>query len=139
MSVNKILVVEDSQLLHRMYDVIFVKHKQNGGDIIHAFNGRDGLDKLIQEPDTDLVILDVNMPEMNGIEFLNRMKKMEMFKKTPVIIISTMGKEEDTLKGLEAGATAYLTKPFHPNELHGLIQKIVENGQPGSGRFPEHG
>jgi two-component system chemotaxis response regulator CheY len=73
----------------------------------------------------DLILLDINMPVMNGLEFLQRVQKEPAYQAIPVIIISTEGKEEDTIRGLKMGAKGYVKKPFQASELHGLIEKIT--------------
>jgi two-component system chemotaxis response regulator CheY len=88
-------------------------------------NGLEALDKLAQEEGIDLILLDINMPVMNGLEFLQRVQKEPAFQQIPVIIISTEGKEEDTIRGLKMGAKGYVKKPFQASELHGLIEKIT--------------
>ena len=65
------------------------------------------------------------MPVMSGLEFLNHIKQEKAFKDIPVIIISTEGKEEDTLRGLEFGASGYVTKPFQANDLYKIIEKLL--------------
>ena len=65
------------------------------------------------------------MPVMNGLEFLQRIQKEPSYQGIPVIIISTEGKEEDTIRGLKMGAKGYVKKPFQASELHGLIEKIT--------------
>ena len=65
------------------------------------------------------------MPVMNGLEFLQRVQKEAAYKDIPVIIISTEGKEEDTIRGLKMGAKGYVKKPFQASELHSLIEKIT--------------
>lgn len=128
MKLNKILIVEDSELLHRMYDVVFRQHRVDGGVLLHAYNGKEALGHLAQHPDADLILLDINMPVMSGLEFLLHCKEQQVFREIPVIIISTEGKEEDTVRGLQAGARAYLTKPFRPQDLHELIDRIFAAG-----------
>lgn len=123
---KKILIVEDSDLLHRMYELIFRRYRSEGCELLHAYNGREGVDLLARHPDVDLVILDINMPIMSGLEFLLRVKKEAAFQDLVVIIISTEGKEDDTLRGLEAGARGYLTKPFQPTDLHKLIDRVFD-------------
>jgi len=127
MDLHKILIVEDSELLHRMYDLIFITFRQNGGDIVHSYNGKEAISALTGNPDTDLILLDTNMPVMGGIEFLDYRKEHDFFQDIPTIIVSTEGKESDTLRGLEAGAIAYVTKPFRPSDLHALIRKTFQS------------
>jgi two-component system chemotaxis response regulator CheY len=124
---KKILIVDDSALLHQMYKLVFMRYKECR--IISAMNGLDGLDKLSQEEGIELVLLDINMPVMNGLQFLQAVKKEEAYKDLPIIIISTEGKEEDTLRGLSMGARGYVKKPFQPEELHNLIKKMFSEAQ----------
>ncbi len=122
---NKILVIEDSMLHQRIYDIIFSKYKKV--HILHANNGQEGLDLLGINPDTVLVILDVNMPVMSGLEFLSHMKRETALGDVPVIISSTEGNEEDIVRGLKAGAAGYIKKPFQPDTLLKLIDSVVGN------------
>ena len=122
---RKILVVEDSALHQKMYDVMLALYRNNGAEILHASNGMEGLALLIDNPDTDLVILDINMPVMSGLEFLRRMKEEEAFRNLPVIICSTEGKDEDILRGLQKGAQGYIKKPFKAEDLIAMVERIV--------------
>ena len=127
---HKILIVEDSELLHRMYEVVFRQQRENGCVILHATNGREALVRLSEHPDTDLIVLDINMPVMSGLEFLAHCKREQVFHHIPVIVVSTEGKHEDTMRALRAGARGYVTKPFKPQDLHSLIQRIFDVGEP---------
>jgi DNA-binding response OmpR family regulator len=64
------------------------------------------------------------MPVMNGLQFMEKAAQLGIVRKIPIIVISTEGKEEDTIRGLKLGARGYLKKPFHPTGLHELIEKI---------------
>jgi two-component system chemotaxis response regulator CheY len=92
--------------------------------LVSAMNGLEALDKLSQEDGIELVLLDINMPVMNGLQFLQNVQKEGVHKDVPIIIVSTEGKEEDTLRGLALGARGYVNKPFQPAELHAMIDKI---------------
>jgi two-component system, chemotaxis family, chemotaxis protein CheY len=120
---RKILAVDDSALIHQMYKLFLSRYKNC--KLISAMNGLEALDKLAQEEGIDLILLDINMPVMNGLEFLQRLVKEPAYQTIPVIIISTEGKEEDTIRGLRMGAKGYVKKPFQASELHGLIEKIT--------------
>ena len=124
MKLQKILIVEDSELLHRMYDVVFRQHRNNSGVLLHAFNGKEALERLSQHPDVDLILLDINMPIMSGLQFLQYCQAQRVFRAIPVIVISTEGKHDDTIRALQAGARGYLTKPFKPADLHALIDRV---------------
>ena len=119
---KKILVVDDSSLIHQMYRLVMSRYKC---EIVDAMNGQEALDILALQNDVQLILLDINMPVMNGVQFLEKAAKSALPSKVPVIIISTEGKEEDTLRGLKLGARGYLKKPFNPTELYGLIEKIL--------------
>lgn len=125
MSLSHILVVDDSDLIHRMYDLVLMRYARTGTTVIHAKNGKEALEKLQGNPNTNLILLDINMPVMSGLEFLKIVKSNKELKSIPVILVSTEGAEEDTLRGLEAGAAAYVTKPFLPEDLRKIIQKVV--------------
>lgn len=122
---KKILVVDDSALIHQMYRLVMSRYSCT---IVDAMNGQEALDILAVHKDVDLILLDINMPIMNGVQFLEKASAIGIVSKIPVIVISTEGKEEDTIRGLKLGARGYLKKPFHPSELHDLIDKIF-NGK----------
>ena len=118
---KKILVVDDSALIHQMYRLVMNRYNCNIAD---AMNGQEALDILAVQTDIELILLDINMPVMNGLQFMEKAGPLGIVKKIPVIIISTEGKEEDTIRGLKLGARGYLKKPFHPAGLHEMIEKI---------------
>jgi two-component system chemotaxis response regulator CheY len=119
--IKKVLVIDDSALIHQMYKMVLMRYKC---EIVDALNGQDGLDKLAKNPDADMVLLDINMPVMNGLEFIKKVKELGKYNHIPIIIVSTEGKEEDTMKGLALGAKGYVKKPFQPSDLHALIDKL---------------
>lgn len=118
---KKVLVVDDSALIHQMYKMVLMRYRC---DIVDAMNGQDGLDKLEKNPDVNLILLDINMPVMNGIEFIKKVKALQPYEAIPIVMVSTEGKEEDTLRGLALGAKGYVKKPFQPSDLHAIIEKI---------------
>jgi two-component system, chemotaxis family, chemotaxis protein CheY len=115
---TKILVVDDSKLMHKVYEVMLRQYP-----LVHANDGRDALQKLGEHDDIDLVLLDINMPNMNGLEFLAALADDPGQDSPTVIVISTEGREEDTQRGLEAGAVAYIKKPFRSEEILEIIAK----------------
>lgn len=121
MQPKKILVIDDSKLMHKMYEVMLRQYT-----LVKALDGREALERLDQHPDTDLIFLDINMPVMNGLEFLEEVKKDSAKAEIPVVIISTEGREEDTQRGLEAGAVAYIKKPFQNEQILNVISQIQE-------------
>jgi CheY-like chemotaxis protein len=117
---QKILVVDDSQLIHKLFAVIFPK-----AAMAHAMDGRDALRQLAEHPDVDIIFLDINMPAMNGLELLRQLKADAALAPIPVIIISTEGKEADTLRGLQAGAAAYIRKPFRNEAVVDMTRRVL--------------
>jgi two-component system chemotaxis response regulator CheY len=118
---RKVLVVDDSKLMHKMYEVMLRQFP-----LVYALDGREALDRLREHADIDLVLLDVNMPNMNGLEFLAAMRADHAHKGVSVVIISTEGRDEDTARGLEAGAAAYISKPFQSHEILEVISRLPE-------------
>jgi two-component system chemotaxis response regulator CheY len=116
---RKVLVVDDSKLMHKMYEVMLRQYP-----LVYALDGRQALDRLQEHADIDLVLLDINMPNMNGLEFLAEVRADGGHKDLAVIIISTEGREEDTQRGLEAGASAYIKKPFHSEDILEKISRL---------------
>ena len=123
MQPRKVLVVDDSKLMHKMYEVMLRQYP-----LVYALDGRQALDRLKEHPDIELVLLDINMPNMNGLEFLAELRADGATGSIPVIIISTEGREEDTIRGMEAGATAYIKKPFHSEEILDVIARLEAKG-----------
>jgi two-component system chemotaxis response regulator CheY len=119
---RKVLVVDDSALIHQMYQLVLSRY---GCEILDAMNGLEALETLTRHSDVQLILLDINMPVMNGVQFLEKGSAVGITRRHPVIVISTEGKEEDTLRALKLGAKGYLRKPFNPAELHSLIDKVM--------------
>jgi len=123
MKPKKVLVVDDSKLLHRIYDLML-----RNCALVHAGDGVEGLELLGKNPDVELILLDMNMPRMNGLEFLAAVKADAAQAKIPVIIITTEGKEADAERGMKAGASAYVRKPFRNEELLSAIEQLGSGG-----------
>lgn len=123
MQPRKILVVDDSKLMHKMYEVMLRQYP-----LVYASDGRQALDRIKEHADIDLVLLDINMPNMNGLEFLAELRSNAAHDDVSVIIISTEGREEDTARGMEAGATAYIKKPFRNEEILDVISRLEKKG-----------
>ena len=115
----KILLVEDDKGIAR-----FVKKGllENAFSVDVAFDGEDGL-FLSLHRSYDLIILDILLPKMDGVEILKRMRKMEI--QTPVIFLTAKDSEKDIVQGLNSGADDYITKPFSFNELLARIRALL--------------
>ena len=116
-----ILVVDDSS---SMRQVVGMALKGGGYEVIEACDGKDALAKL-SEQKIHLVISDVNMPNMDGITFLKAAKQLPAYKFTPVIMLTTEAAEEKKRLGQEAGARAWVVKPFQPQQMLAAVSKLV--------------
>ena len=118
---KRILVVDDEMYIVNILD--FTLHGE-GWEVVSANNGEDALRTLLKfEP--DLVILDVMMPRIDGVEVCRAIKAREESADTPVILLSAKDRDKDREEGLEAGADLYLTKPFSPARLVEEIRNLL--------------
>jgi CheY-like chemotaxis protein len=124
------LVVDDSTLHHKMYDLAFSRGALAGSTVYHAMNGREGYDLIKAHPELSLVFLDINMPEMNGLELLERRRKENLHPHIPIVIVSTESTPADQERGRAAGAWDYLPKPFQPEDIERVISRAVDNPGP---------
>jgi two-component system chemotaxis response regulator CheY len=90
-------------------------------------NGRQALDHVANNGMPDVVVLDINMPVMDGLEFLEHFRGDRKTAPARVVIVTTEGREDDFKRGLEAGASAYLKKPFTPEALIDVLQGLLAN------------
>jgi two-component system, chemotaxis family, chemotaxis protein CheY len=123
-----VLVVEDSQLMQLYYRQVL--QGMSGCQFAIVRNGEEALTFIAKNGPPSLVVLDINMPVMDGLEFLERYRADRPRPPSPVVIVSTEGREDDVKRALEGGATAYLTKPFKAEQL----QKVVRDLVPGPAR-----
>ena len=117
MKPRKVLVVDDSPVIHKIYGVLLRRFP-----LIHADNGLEAFDCL-KEQEIDLILLDINMPQMNGLRFLKEMKSGPL-QHIPVIVISGDKTEEMESRCLNAGAAAYMKKPPDTRKLLALIENL---------------
>ena len=135
-TLKTILVVDDSELLHRMYDLILRRYHVSGTRILHARNGAEAL-AMIRVKAIDVMLLDVNMPVMSGTQLIVGLRASNLLSNLKVIMVSTEGREEDIKVALQNGAIGYVTKPFTPVALHSLIERhFPTEAPPGSFSSP---
>jgi len=115
-----ILIVDDSASLRQVVNIALTGA---GYKIIEACDGKDALSKLNGEK-INLVISDVNMPNMDGITFVKEMKKLANYKFTPVIMLTTESQEGKKAEGQAAGAKAWVVKPFQPAQMLAAVSKL---------------
>lgn len=99
----------------------------NFADVVEASNGFEAL-RLLPRERYDVVVTDINMPDIHGLELLSFMRKSEAHATTPVVIVSTEGAERDRERGMALGANAYVTKPFEPDNLRATLRRVLHGG-----------
>ncbi len=108
-----VLIADDSEMVCNFHSYIL---KNVGYKIISAIDGADALEKLLQNH-VDLVATDINMPNMDGYEFVKRIRAIPEYEDLPIIMISTESEAQDKQKGYDAGANVYIVKPTPPEQL----------------------
>lgn len=116
-----IMVVDDSISIRQ---IVGIALKQAGYDVIEGCDGNDALAKLTGQK-VNLIISDVNMPNMDGIAFVRELKTRPAYKFTPVLMLTTESQEEKKEQGKAAGARAWMVKPFKPEALLAAVQKLT--------------
>jgi len=109
----KILIVEDDPTTVQLIEFLL---KKNNFEVLIAYNGVEAL-QIAKKEKSDLILMDVMMPKMDGIEAIEKLKKDENTRDIPIVILSALGQEMDVMRGLQAGASSYIVKPFSPKEL----------------------
>jgi two-component system chemotaxis response regulator CheY len=115
------MVVDDSISIRQ---VVGLALKQAGYDVIEGVDGKDALAKLTGQK-VNLIISDVNMPNMDGISFVRELKTRPAYKFTPVLMLTTESQEDKKEQGKAAGAKAWMVKPFKPDALLAAVQKLT--------------
>jgi two-component system, chemotaxis family, chemotaxis protein CheY len=119
----KVLIVEDSRASR---ELITATVESISGLEAHATSSGFEALKLLPRHRFDLIITDINMPDINGLELINFVKKNPNYRDTPLFIVTTEGREKDRDRGLALGASEYLVKPFSPANLEGLVRRYLK-------------
>lgn len=122
-AMKSILVVEDSATTRAM--IMALLEEAGDFDIIEATTGFDALKKL-PACNFDLIVTDINMPDINGLELINFVKNDPRYKHIPLLIVSTEKSEEDKKRGIALGANAYITKPFKAKDLQDIVKDLLK-------------
>lgn len=119
----KILVVDDDKEIAQLLEIYI---KKEGYEPISAYNGREALTKLNTNPDIALMILDIMMPEMDGIEVIKEVRKDSQL---PILVLSAKTGDMDKIQGLITGADDYVTKPFNPLEIMARVKSLLRRSE----------
>ena len=118
---RRILVVEDEQ------DVAYMiaRFLGNEYDVVVATNGLQGLEMALADPRPDLIITDVMMPKLDGVNMVKRIRERDPSRKTPIIFLTAKSAPMDIVAGIQVGAKHYITKPFQFDELRKKVKKVL--------------
>ncbi|WEB81386.1 response regulator transcription factor [Vagococcus lutrae] len=119
----KILVVDDDK---EIVELLSIYIKNEGYDVIKAYDGKEAMTKVITEPNIDLMILDIMMPEMDGMSVVKELRKESDI---PIIMLTARTTDMDKIKGLVAGADDYVTKPFNPLEVMARAKSLLRRSK----------
>ncbi len=117
-----ILIVDDSKTIRNLVSFIL---KKEGYRVTMAEDGLDGLEKLYAASDIDLVISDINMPNMDGFTFIRTVREQEVYRNLPIVVLSTEGQEKDIKQGISLGANLYMVKPAQPQQMVRNIKMLL--------------
>ncbi|MEG3638401.1 response regulator [Magnetococcus sp. PR-3] len=116
-----IMTVDDSSSVRQMVSITL---KSAGYTVVEGVDGQDALTKLKASP-VDMVITDLNMPNMDGITLIRNLRALPAFKFTPIVMLTTESQASRKQEGKSAGATGWIVKPFKPDQLLTVIKKVL--------------
>jgi len=119
---KKILFVEDSPTMRRI--ILNSLTKIGFSEVVDAENGVDALDKM-NSSDFDMILTDWNMPEMNGQELVEHLRKQDKYKSVPILMITTRGMQDDVMTAIKSGVNGYIVKPFTPEVLEKKMMELI--------------
>jgi len=118
---KRILVIEDNET--NIYLIGFIL-KKNGHEVIEARSGEEGVELAVKEK-PDLILMDIQLPGIDGLEATKRIRKLEADRKVPIIALTSYAMTGDREKSLAAGCTGYIEKPINPDTFMGEIEKYL--------------
>jgi two-component system, chemotaxis family, chemotaxis protein CheY len=119
-----VLIVDDSAAIRKILHRVLVQAELPLGKVLEARDGQDALKKLGSNS-VGLILSDIHMPNMDGIEMLSRLKSSDEFRAVPVIMVTTGGSQDKVLQALELGAAGYVRKPFTPDQIKEKLEGLV--------------
>ena len=117
-----ILAVDDSPSMRQMVSYTL---ESAGYDVVMACDGAEAL-KIATETAVNLVLTDVNMPNMDGITLVKELRKLSSYRHKPILVLTTESSQEKKLQGKEAGATGWIVKPFDPAQLLNTLRRVLD-------------
>jgi len=126
MSSIRALIVDDSSVMRKIVERCLRQAGMDLGQVLEASNGAEAL-ALINENQPDLILSDINMPVMDGLEFIRHLKELENAKNIPIVMITTEGGEKHVLEALSLGAKGYIRKPFTPDQVKEHVIPVLRS------------
>ncbi len=123
MTKKKVLIVDDEP---HIVELVRVCLEDTDYEIVEAYDGQEALD-VAQREKPDLILLDIMLPKMDGYEVCRKLKSSDDTKDIPVVMLTAKGQEVDKVKGFQAGADSYMTKPFSPLRLLTELEEKLSN------------
>ena len=118
----RILAVDDSPAMRQMVSVTL---RSAGHEVVEASDGRDALNIARKQPAVDLVITDINMPNMDGITLVKELRQLAHYQGVPLLVLTTEASAQKKQEGKAAGATGWIVKPFNPERLLATVARVV--------------
>ncbi|AFV10750.1 response regulator receiver protein [Thermacetogenium phaeum DSM 12270] len=120
---RRVLAVDDSATVRSSLKLVL---QEAGCDLVLAADGEEALNKIKRSKEKfHLIITDLNMPKMNGIELIKAVRSLPDYRFVPILMLTTESQADKKLEGKKAGATGWIVKPFTPEQLIGVIQKVL--------------
>jgi len=124
----RVLIVDDSSVMRKIVERSLRQAGLDIGEVLEASNGAEGLAE-VQKGTFDLILSDINMPAMDGLEFLRGLAGIESAKNIPVVMITTEGSEARVVEALSVGAKGYIRKPFTPEQVKERVMPLIGGAQ----------
>jgi len=121
----KFLVIDDSMVIRNIHKNVLKEHKFSDEDLFEADNGSTALE-IAEKEDIGLFLVDWNMPGINGLEFIKKIRGMAKYALTPIIMVTSEAAKYNVMEAIDAGATNYIIKPIHGDVLWKKIEKYIK-------------
>lgn len=122
---KKVLIVDDSAVMRKIVERSLRQAGVEVGEVVEANNGVEAL-AMVKESSFDLILSDINMPMMDGLEFVRQLQEVDNAKNVPVVMITTEGSESRVVEALSCGARGYIRKPFTSDQVKEYVAPLLE-------------
>ena len=121
----RVLIADDSDVMRK---IILRNLRLAGYDVEKCYEAKHGYEALyhLSKDDVDLILSDINMPEMNGLEFIRQVRRMNLSKRVPIVVITSEGSESMVREAVAAGADGFIVKPFTPEKLQDRLSQVLK-------------